>query len=305
MSPQVEGLALQLGGVETGGTTVRCAWGPSPEQFDAVAEFPTGPPQATVERIADFFSSAPPVAFVGIGAFGPLELRAGRRPAGTVLKSPKAGWSGFQFQRRLDTALGIRTAMDTDVNAAALAEATLGSGDGARTVAYLTVGTGIGLGVSVGGEPAHGLRHPEAGHLRIPRVDGDTFAGVCPLHGDCWEGLASGPALAARWDVDPQSLPIAHPAWLLEAQYLAAGIAAITLVLSPDRVIVGGGVGRRDGLLALVTRELAPTLATAIDVTPAEVAAFLRAPELGGYSGLHGAMLLAERQRLRTTGLHE
>ena len=243
-----------------------------------------------------FFASAPPIAALGVAAFGPLELDAAAPGWGHVLRTPKPGWSGTPLGPWLREALGVPVALETDVNAAALAEAAAGAGRGADPVAYLTVGTGIGLGVATGGRALHGLLHPEAGHLCVRREPDDDFAGCCPLHGDCWEGLASGPAVAARWGMDPATLGAGHPAWDLEARYLVAGLASVVLVLAPQRVVLGGGVGRRPGVLAGV-RPASARRWPAWSRTAHRVARRARRPPgLADRSGLVGALGLAARR---------
>lgn len=283
-----------LGAVELGGTRVRCAWGTGDGGVLGFDEGPTGSPEAVLARVRAFFAAAPAIAALGVAAFGPLELDAAAPRWGHVLPTPKPGWAGTPLGPSLREALGVPVALETDVNAAALAEAAAGAGRGADPVAYLTVGTGIGLGVVVGGRPLHGLLHPEAGHLLVRREADDAFAGSCPVHGDCWEGLASGPAVAARWGADPAALDAGHPAWDLEARYLAAGLASVVLVLSPERIVLGGGVGRRPEVLAGVRAGLGPALAGVVEGRPSGGPATLVAPpRFGDRSGLVGALRLA------------
>jgi fructokinase len=287
-------MSAPLGAVETGGTHVRCAWGNEPGDLHDVEEVDTTTPEAAVDAIAAYFERAPAVERVGVAAFGPIEVDRDAAGWGALLPTPKQGWGGFALGPQLERRLGVPVALDTDVNAAALAEATAGAGRGADPLVYLTVGTGIGMGAVVGGRPLHGLLHPEAGHLRVPRAPGDEFAGVCPFHGDCWEGLAAGPAIAERHGADPAELPDDHPAWTTEAHYVAHGIAAIVLVLSPQRVVLGGGVGRRPALLDAVRERLPEALAGAIDrPAPGAVASYVVAPAFGARSGLAGALALA------------
>jgi fructokinase len=278
-----------VGAVETGGTRIRCAWGTGPHDHRAFDEFATTSPQESLQRITAFFAAAPRIARLGVATFGPVELDPAARGWGRLLATPKPGWTGAAIGPNLAERLGVAVVVDTDVNAAALAEARWGAGRDADPVVYLTVGTGIGLGAIVHGRPLHGLLHPEAGHLRIAREPGDDFAGVCPFHGgECWEGLASGPAIAARWEADPSALPEDHAAWDLEARYIASGLVSVTLVLAPECIVLGGGVGRRAGLLDAVRRALPAALEGALDRAPAVVA-----PDFGGGSGLAGAFALA------------
>jgi fructokinase len=196
--------------------------------------------------------------------------------------------------------LGVAVAFDTDVNAAALGEHRYGAGLGVSNVCYLTVGTGIGAGLLLDGKPLHGLVHPEVGHMRIPHdVRADPFAGACPVHGDCWEGLAAGPALAGRWGIPPEELPDDHPGWELVADYLALGILAIVTVASPRRVIAGGGVMERPRLLPMVRDRLRALLGGYLD-TPlltSRIDDYLVAPALGDRAGVLGAIALAQRAR--------
>lgn len=285
-----------FGGVETGGTWCVCALGAGPGRLVAHERFRTTSPRETIDRIVSFFARRPAPAAIGVGSFGPVALTPGAPDWGQVTTTPKPGWRNTAVATVIRDRLGVPVVFDTDVNAAAVGEHRWGAGRDAANVCYVTVGTGIGAGIVIRGRPLHGLVHPEPGHLRIPhdRVQ-DPFGGSCPFHGDCWEGLASGPALAARWGTAPERLPDDHPAWPLEAEYLALGILSIVLVVSPERVIVGGGVLERSGLLDRIrerVRELAggyietPLLGDAID-------RYVVAPELGDDAGVLGAIALA------------
>ena len=242
------------GGVETGGTWCVCALGTGPSDVRELEEFPTGAPEETLQRVIEFFRSHPGAEAIGIGSFGPVDADPASATWGCVTTTPKPGWKHTPVATVVADALGVPVGFDTDVGAAALGEHRWGAGRGLGSVCYLTVGTGIGAGLVIGGEPVRGLVHPEAGHIRVPLLD--DFAGVCPVHGNCWEGLASGSALAERFGRPPQELPDDHDAWPLEAEYLALGILSIVLVASPERVIVGGGVMERPGLLAMVQERL-------------------------------------------------
>lgn len=282
------------GGVETGGSWCVCALGSGPGRLEAVEKFRTGEPRATVAQIAGFFERNGRPKALGVGAFGPIELDPGAEAWGTLGATPKPGWSGWPLGPALRDALGLPIVLDTDTAAAALGEQRWGAGRGCDSLCYLTVGTGIGAGLVIGGAPVHGLMHPEAGHLRVPRDrDRDAFEGACPFHGDCWEGLAAGPALEQRWGAPGHELSDDHPAWALEAEYLALGILSIVLVAAPDRVIAGGGVLQRPGLLERVRARLLELLA---DYPPGpRIGAdpgYLVAPALGDEAGVLGAMAL-------------
>jgi fructokinase len=231
---------------------------------------------------------------VGLGSFGPVDVDP-RSPAwGSVTTTPKPGWTNTPVATVLRDRLGVPVAFDTDVNAAALGEQRWGAGRDAPSLCYLTVGTGVGAGLLVEGRPLHGLVHPEVGHLRIPHdSERDPFPGVCPFHGDCWEGLAAGPAIAARWGMPADRLPDDHPAWELEAEYLALGILAIVLIASPQRVIAGGGVILRAGLLERV-RAWLPELLAGYPPGPRIAAdpGYVVEPALGDEAGVLGAIAL-------------
>jgi fructokinase len=281
------------GGVETGGTWCVCALGTGPGRVVASDQFRTGDPGETLERIVQFFRAGPAPVAIGIGSFGPVDLRPHSPTWGCVTSTPKPGWQHVAVAPVIRDALSVPVVFDNDVDAAAIGEHRWGAGRGARSLCYLTVGTGIGGGLLIDGQPRHGLVHPEVGHLRIPH-DG-TFAGVCPVHGDCWEGLASGPAIAARWEASPDELPDDHPAWRLEAEQLALGILSIVSVFSPDLVIAGGGVMERRGLLEMVRGRLRALVAGYLE-TPLladRIDEFLVPPELGDRAGVLGAMAMA------------
>jgi fructokinase len=279
-----------LGALETGGTTCVCAVGTGPSDIRAQERFPTTTPGEVLERVTRFFREAGPIAALGIGAFGPVDLHASSPTWGHVTTTPKPGWAHTPLAPALRDALGVPVAFETDVTASALGEHRWGAGQGADPLVYVTIGTGIGAGVLVDGRPVHGLLHPELGHLRIPHDRArDPFEGVCPYHGDCLEGLASGAALGARPGPDPAGLPIDHPVWRLEAEYVALGLVSVIAVLSPQRVVVGGGVGTQPGFLPRVAAEVDRLLAGYLEA-PAIVP-----PALGGRQGILGALAMASR----------
>ncbi len=286
------------GGVETGGTWTVCAIGSGPRQIVSYDEFPTTTPVQTLEKIVAFFRAGPPIRAIGVGSFGPVDLDRGSKTWGFVTTTPKPGWQHTSVAEVIGRQLGVPVAFDLDVAAAAVGEQRWGAGRRADSVCYLTVGTGIGAGFVSHGWPWHGLVHPEVGHLRVPHDrERDPFGGSCSFHGDCWEGLASGHAIAARWNCRPEQLPDDHPAWELEAEYVALGILAIVSVASPHRVIVGGGVMERPRLLPVVRRRLRELVAGYLP-TPLlgeEIDRYLVPPRLGDRAGVLGAIALAEQ----------
>ena len=278
------------GGIEAGGTKWVCGIGTGPADLRALETFPTTTSGETLERAAQFFTQNGGVAAVGVGSFGPLDLQAGR-----ITTTPKPGWADTDVVGALHRALGVRVAFDTDVAAAALGERRWGAAVGLETFCYLTVGTGIGGGLMAGGRLVHGLRHPEIGHIRIPHDrDRDPFAGVCPFHGDCFEGLASGTAIRKRWGKPGEELQDTE-VWELEAEYLALGVANVILTVSPQRVILGGGVMKQPTLLPLVrqrTRELLAGYVSAQELGDG-IDEYLVPPTLGDRAGVLGAIELA------------
>jgi fructokinase len=280
-----------LGAIELGGTWLRMATGRADGQLVHRARLPLPDPAVLAQVVADWMHERGPIARLGVACFGPIRLDRGAPDWGAILPTPKPGWAGFPLGQRLRDALQVPVLIETDVGAAALAEHRLGAGQGCGTMAYLTVGTGIGVGIRVDAAGLHGRLHPELGHMRIARDAGDTFRGTCPFHGDCWEGLASGPALLSRARRSVGPLPPEHPAWSTEAGLLARGVHVLLSGLALERVVLGGGVGTAPGLLARVRAALG-----AIDggYTPGlDPEVDLVAPALGHDSGLVGALLLA------------
>lgn len=267
------------GSIEAGGTKFVCGVGTGPGDLKR-CEFPTGEPRATVRRAAEFFAGMQ-LAAVGIASFGPIDCKQGR-----ITNTPKPGWRNFDLAGEMREALGVPIGFDTDVNGAALGEQRWGAARGLHTFLYVTVGTGIGGGAVVNDRLLHGRNHPEMGHVMIPH-DG-KFAGACPFHGTCLEGLASGPAMEARWGMKASDLPPDHPAWETEAQYLAAGLMNWIVTLSPQRVILGGGVMSQTHLLARIDAQLQKLLNGYVEAPD------LVAPELGNRSGVLGGIVLAE-----------
>jgi fructokinase len=280
----------RLGGIEAGGSKFVCAAGSGPEDAEIV-EFPTTTPQQTIARVADFFRSREPVESIGIASFGPIDPNPESPTYGYITSTPKRGWRDFDFAGAVRGALAIPVAFDTDVNAAALAESRWGAARGLRNFLYVTVGTGVGGGALIDGGLLHGRLHPEMGHIFVPhdRVR-DPFEGNCPYHGDCLEGLAAGPAIEARWGLPGHLLPDGHAAWELEAEYLAHGIVNWTSILSPERIVLGGGVMQREELfpkLRVRVAELLNGYLASPEMVP---------PMLGARAGVLGAIALANQR---------
>lgn len=232
---------------------------------------------------------------VGVATFGPVGLDSGSETYGRLLRTPKAGWSGTDLLQLLKDAFGVPVALASDVEGAALAEGAEGAARGAEPFVYVTVGTGVGAGLVAGGHPRRGVLHPEVGHLAVPRIPGDGFAGVCPFHGDCLEGMASGPAIAARWGTPAEELTgdARQEALCLEAAYLAGGFRALAYSYAPQRIVVGGGVGLMPGLLPLVRQALTAELAGYPGPGHFDHPDFVVPAALGAMAGPAGALLLA------------
>ena len=276
-----------VGGIEAGGSKFVCAVGSQPDDLQ-VGEIPTTTPEETIQRTVAFFQEHQPVGAIGIGSFGPIDPNPTSPTFGYITATPKLAWRNFNFAGAIRDALGVKVAFDTDVNAAALGEFRWGAAQHLDTFLYLTVGTGVGGGGMVNGRLMHGRTHPEMGHIRIPHDrDQDPFPGSCPYHGDCLEGLACAPAIRARWGQAGETLPDDHPAWDLEAHYLALGIASWICTLSPERIVLGGGVLRHKKLYPLVESKVSALLndyVEAPEIVP---------PLLGARAGVLGAIALA------------
>lgn len=292
-------MARVFGGIEAGGTKFICAVGTEPDDLRDLVRFSTTSPDETIGRAVDYLRGVKKqdeLTAVGIASFGPIDPNPNSPTFGYITTTPKPGWRHTDIAGAVRSALGVPVGFDTDVNGAALAENRWGAAQGLDSCIYLTIGTGIGGGGLVNGRLMHGLVHPEMGHIRIPHDwKADPYAGHCPFHGDCWEGLASGPAIAARWGVAPEQLPADHPAWDLEVEYIALAVANLTCALSPKRIIIGGGVMQprlfsplRKRVQALLNGYIQnPALLDAIDK-------YIVPPALGSTAGVLGAIALGK-----------
>jgi fructokinase len=289
-----------LGAIEGGGTKFLCAVGYSPERILEQTVIPTREPHATLQAALDFFGVAQDkhgvVQGFGIASFGPVDLRHASPTFGRIMATPKPGWTGTDLLGALRDRFRVPAAIDTDTGAAALAELRLGAGRDVGSVAYVTVGTGIGGGYAPEARDSPRLLHPEVGHLRVQRDPRDMdFKGICPFHGDCLEGLASGPAIVARWGAQMGALESTHPARSIIGNYLGQLAASIALMVSPERVILGGGVMSGGHLLPHIrntARELLNGYIGPLNDTGA-LERYISAPGLGDRAGISGAMLLA------------
>jgi fructokinase len=289
------------GGVEAGGTKFVCIVAAGPQNILAETRFPTTDPEETLRRTVDFFkreAGGQPLKAIGIGSFGPLDLNPKSPTFGYITSTPKPGWQQVDITGRLSAALQLPAAVDTDVNAAALGEYIWGNPDQADPLVYYTIGTGIGAGLIVNGQAIHGLVHPEAGHVRIPHDrEADPFEGVCPYHGDCFEGLCTGVALSRRWGQIANDLPDDHPAWELEAHYIALALVNQICMLSPQKIVLGGGVMQRSQLFPIIRQEVVQLLNDYVqsDTILKNIDHYIVPPALGTRSGVLGAIALAQQ----------
>jgi fructokinase len=286
-----------FGGIEAGGTKFVCAVGSGPEHIVDETRFPTTTPAETLQRAIDFFAPhAGQLRGIGLGAFGPIDLDPASPTYGHVTTTPKPGWANTNILSLLRDGLRLPVAMNMDVVVAALGEAAWGASRDDHCSLYLTIGTGIGGGFIVDGRPHRGLVPLEMGHIRLPRdAKRDPFAGACPYHGDCFEGLASGPAIQARLGQRGETLANDAPFWDLEAEYIAYALTNYILALAPERIIIGGGIMQRDFMFPAVRRKTQELLNGYVhhEAILKRIDKYIVPPALGNRSGALGAIALA------------
>ena len=285
------------GGMEGGGTKFVCAVGTGPDEIVDQTRFATTSPEETLERAIAFFKKHALQA-IGLAPFGPLDLNLASPTYGHISATPKPGWSNADILGPFRKQFDLPLAFDLDVNAAAFGEYHwLPENRNLDSLVYFTIGTGIGAGILINGQVVHGLTHPEAGHMRLPHgPQKDPFPGSCPFHADCFEGLANGPAIGQRWGRPADTLPPDHPAWDLEADYIALAVANVIYTLSPQRIVLGGGVMEQLQLFPLIRRKVHEILNDYIVSTTVtgNMEAYIVPPGLGKRSGILGAMALAK-----------
>lgn len=293
------------GGIEAGGTKFVCMIGTGPDGVVGETRFSTTLPDMTIRQAVAFFepySRSGELAAVGIATFGPVDLNPASATYGHITTTPKPDWSQVDLQGQIQRALGLPVAFDTDVNAAAFGEHYWISGNQMLDpFLYITVGTGIGVGVLANGQPLHGLIHCEAGHSVIPHDwHKDPFPGVCPYHGDCLEGLASGPSMAQRWGQPAEKLPVGHAAWDLEADYIALALTNLIYAYSPERIVLGGGVAQHLGLYDMVRSKVQHYLNGYVQspMVLEKIGDYIVKPSLGNRSGVLGAIAMARNLSL-------
>jgi fructokinase len=291
-----------FGGIEGGGTKFICAVGTGPDDLRAETRFPTTTPEETLGRAIAFFKgqvlSIGSLTAIGMASFGPIDPRPESPTYGQVMPTPKPGWAGANLVSMLKTSFDIPIGFDLDVNAAALAEWRWGAMKNCSPAIYLTVGTGIGGGIMIDSQLVHGLLHPEMGHVLLPHDrTADPFPGSCPFHGDCFEGLANGPAMEKRWGQKAETLPPDHPAWALEAHYISLALSDFIFTLSPQRIVLGGGVMQQPQLLPLIRQEVTGILNSYVQSEQIldHIEDYIIPTGLGGRAGVLGAIALAQQ----------
>jgi fructokinase len=289
------------GGIEAGGTKFLCIVGTGPAQIVDQVRIGTSQPGPTLQAAVDFFrpySQRGQLKAIGVGCFGPLDLNRGSVTYGFITSTPKPGWRETDVVGALRAGLGVNVLIHTDVNAAAIGEHTWGATKGLAASLYVTIGTGIGGAFLQYGNPLEGMQHSEMGHILIPHdLKRDPFEGSCPYHGACFEGLASGPAIERRFGKRGELLPDDDPFWEMESEYIAAGLTAFILILSPMRIVLGGGIMRRSFLFPSIRLTVLRLLGNYVR-SPALLdhpEPYIVAPGLGEFSGAYGALALAMR----------
>lgn len=284
---------MRIGAIEAGGTKFVCGIGDEHGKIEDQTSFPTGHPDQTLPKVIEYFQNRQ-VEAIGIGSFGPVDLRPDSPTYGCVTTTPKPGWANFDLLGTLKQTFAVPFGWDTDVNAAVYGEVKWGAAQGLSNCLYMTVGTGVGLGIYSEGKLVHGLVHPEGGHVLARRHPEDEFAGVCPYHGDCLEGMAAGPALEARWGKKGHELPADHRAWEMEAFYIAQSLTDAILLLSPQKIILGGGVMQQTQLYPLIREAVLRNLNGYVSSSAIleHMDEYIVAPGLGQQAGLCGALAL-------------
>ncbi len=282
-----------IGGIEAGGTKMVCAIGNEKGEIIKRTSIPTETPKETVPKLIEFFQPEN-IEALGIGCFGPIDLNRNSATYGSITSTPKLPWQNYNIVQIFREALKVPVGFDTDVNGAILGEATWGAAKNCDVAIYITIGTGVGVGICIDGKPLHGMVHPEAGHILMNRHNEDTFKGHCPYHSNCLEGMAAGPAIEARWGQKAASLTDRPKVWEMEAYYIAQAITDYVLTLSPNKVILWGGVMHQPQLFPLVRKYVVENLNGYVnaDQILKDIDNYIIAPALGDDPGIKGALKL-------------
>lgn len=284
---------MVLGALEAGGTKMVCAVGDERGQMVERISIPTVSPEETMPRMIEFFQKHH-IAALGIGCFGPINPVKGTATYGHITSTPKLAWQNYNIVGAFEEALGCPVGFDTDVNSSMLGEVTFGAARGLDSCIYVTIGTGVGVGVYVNGGLLHGMMHPEAGHILLQRHPKDSYAGKCPFHGNCLEGMAAGPAIEERWGAKGTELSERQEVWELEAYYIAQACVNYTLTYAPRRIILGGGVMHQEQLFPMIRRQYRELMADYVD-TPElkDLDSYIVPCSLNDNQGIMGCLQLA------------
>ena len=287
---------MRLGSIEAGGTKFVCAIGNENGEVFERGVFPTTSPEETMEKVIEFFKGKE-IEAMGVGCFGPLSLNPKNNDYGAITTTPKVLWQNYNIVNKLKEHFDIPIGFDTDVNIAALGEYTWGGAKGLDSCFYMTVGTGVGAGIIAEGKMIHGLLHPEVGHMIVPKHPEDDFEGICPFHKNCLEGLACGPAIEKRWGKKGHELPADHKAWDIEAYYLSIAVVETIVMLSPEKIILGGGVMKQSQLFEKIRKQVKEMLNGYINVSEIteNIDEYIIYPKLGDNAGISGGLALAKQ----------
>jgi len=283
---------MYYGGIEAGGTKFVCAVGDENGNIIERIQFPTLTPEETIPKVIEFFQKHE-ICALGVGSFGPIDINIKSDTYGYITSTPKTAWTNYPFLQALQKELNIPIGFNTDVNVAALGEVTLGAAKGLESCLYITVGTGIGAGAVVHGNLLQGFSHPEMGHILVKRHEEDSYLGKCPYHKDCLEGLAAGPAIEERWGKKGIELAEDSKVWEMEAYYIAQALMQYILVLSPEKIILGGGVMKQLQLFPLIRERVSSLINGYVKLPPLEN--YIVPPSLGDNAGITGALILAKQ----------
>ena len=285
-----------LGGIEAGGTKFVCAVGKEDGTIVERIQFDTLSPEETIPQIIEFFNKHE-IKSLGIGSFGPVDIDPNSPTFGNVTSTPKPGWKDYPFLKTLQAAIDVPMEFNTDVNAAALVEVMHGAAQDVDSCLYITVGTGVGAGAVFNGQLLQGLSHPEMGHTIVRRHETDNYEGFCPYHSDCLEGLAAGPAIERRWGKKGFELQDQTEVWELESYYLAQALVQFILILSPKRIVMGGGVMKQKQMFPFIQKKVQELLNGYVAVPEIldHIDEYIVPPALGDNAGITGALMLAKR----------
>ncbi|HJB24471.1 MAG TPA: ROK family protein [Candidatus Jeotgalibaca pullicola] len=281
---------MLVGAIEAGGTKFVCAIGNEKNEIIERVSFPTTTPEETLRSVFNFFDQYS-LASIGIGSFGPIDINESSDTYGYILSTPKIPWKNFNFLGAMKERYSIPIGWTTDVNAAALGESKLGAAKGLKNTMYITIGTGIGAGAIVNGELLAGIGHPEMGHLLVRPHDKDGYEGFCPYHGNCLEGMAAGPSINGRLGRAGKDVDVDHEVWGFMSYYIGQALVAYTVILRPERIVLGGGVMNAPGMLEKVKKQFSSLLANYVPIP--ELDNYLVKPGLGDNAGITGSIILA------------